>query len=197
MSSINTLRELIKTGALGINPDTRVILGFEYSDDVHHYTGDYQDDVFRESGIVEMISEFLTTGVDKNMLNGKIKQAIQESDYIEREGYFVDDDGEEYDFEEACEKIGLAIDEDSDEDAIWEEASAQMTFIPDDISEAIIYDYYEFNLDTSLEQYDHKRGCFSITMNLETTAAELLETTYDFGNFQVTLDTSVAYLKLK
>ena len=115
MSSINTLRELIKTGALGINPDTRVILGFEYSDDVHHYTGDYQDDVFRESGIVEMISEFLTTGVDKNMLNGKIKQAIQESDYIEREGYFVDDDGEEYDFEEACEKIGLTIDEDSDE----------------------------------------------------------------------------------
>ena len=39
-NSITTLRELIKTGALGINPDTPVTLSYEYSEDVAHYTDD-------------------------------------------------------------------------------------------------------------------------------------------------------------
>ena len=35
------------------------------------------------------------------------------------------------------------------------------------------------------------------TLDLETTAAELLETSYNFGNFSIELDTEVATLKLK
>ena len=61
-STTNTLRELIRTGALGINPDTAVTLSYEYSEEVAHYNDDYQDGVFSSSGIAYMLSEFLTTG---------------------------------------------------------------------------------------------------------------------------------------
>ena len=87
--------------------------------------------------------------------------------------------------------------EDFDEDEAWDEVSAHMTFVPDDISQAVTYDYYEFGVDTSLEQYDYKRGCYTVSLELETTAMALLETTYDFGDFSVELDTDVATLKLK
>jgi len=198
-STTNTLRELIKTGALGINPDTTVTLSYEYSEDVAHYNDDYQDEVFSSSGIAYMLSEFLTTGVDANMLGNKVRDAINESEYVEREGYFIDAAGDEYDFTEAISKLELTP-EDSDgfdEDSVWDEVCASMTFVPDDISEAVMYDYYEFGVDTSLEQYDYKRGCFTISLELETTAAALLDTTYDFGEFTVELDTDVATLKLK
>ena len=198
-STTNTLRELIKTGALGINPDTTVTLSYEYSEDVAHYNDDYQDGVFSSSGIAYMLTEFLTTGVDANMLGGKVQDAINESEYVEREGYFVDSDGDEYDFTEAIAKLELTSEDsdDFDEDSVWAEVCSSMTFVPDDISEAVMYDYYEFGVDTSLEQYDYKRGCFTISLELETTAAALLETTYDFGEFTVELDTDVATLKLK
>ena len=197
MNTINTLRQLIETGALGINPDTPVTLSFEYAEDVAHYNDDYQDEVFYNSDISTMLLEFLTTGVDDHMLDGTIKTAIQESDYIEREGFFIDAEGDEYDFEEACQKLGLVTDEDADEDANWDEVTAQMKFIPDDISEAVQYDYYEFGVDTSLEQYDYKRGCFTVSLDLNTTAGALLETSYNFSGFRVTLDTEVASLTLK
>ncbi len=197
VSTINTLRTLIETGALGINPDTRVTLGFEYSEDVMHYNDDYQDEVFTNSDISTMFQEFLSTGVDKYMLDGMIKTAIENSDYIENEGYFIDDEGDEYGFEEACEKLGLVTDEDADEDENWSTVSSQMTFVPDDMTEAITYEYYDFGIDTSLEQYDYKRGCFTVSLDLETTAGALLETSYDFSGFRVTLDTSVASLTLK
>lgn len=198
-NSINTLRELIKTGALGINPETTVTLSYEYSEDVAHYNDDYQDDVFHSSDLFSMLTEFLTTGVDKNMLGGKIREAINESDNIEREGYFVDDEGDEYDFSEAISKLSLTPEDsdDFDEDEAWDEVCAHMTFVPDDISQAVIYDYYEFGVDTSLEQYDYKRGCFTVSLELQTTAMALLETTYNFGDFSVELDTDAATLKLK
>ena len=199
MNTINTLRKLIETGALGINSDTQVTLGFEYSDDVHHYTDDYQEDVFSNSDICSMVQEFLTTGVDEHMLDGKIASALSESEYVSREGYFIDEAGDEYDFTEACTSLGLEkeINDDWDEENAWEEVTSKMKFIPDDISEAIQYDYYEFGIDTSLTQYDHKRGLFTISMNLNTTAAALLETSYNFAGFKVTLDTDVASLTLK
>ena len=81
MNTINTLRTLIETGALGINPDTPVTLGFEYSEDVAHYNDDYQSEVFYNSDVSTMLLEFLTTGVDQHMLEGAIKTAIEESDY--------------------------------------------------------------------------------------------------------------------
>jgi len=197
MNTINTLRQLIETGALGINPDTPVTLGFEYDEDVMHYNDDYQDGVFCNSDVASMLLDFLTTGVDKHMLDGAIATAIEESEYVEREGYFVDSEGDEYSFEEACQKLGLVTDEDADGDGNWAEATTRMTFIPDDISEAVQYDYYEFGIDTSLTQYDHKRGCFTISLDLDTTAGALLETSYDFSGFRVTLDTEVASLTLK
>ena len=197
MNTINTLRQLIETGALGINPDTPVTLGFEYDEDVMHYNDDYQDGVFYNSDIASMLLDFMTTGVDKHMLDGTIQTAIEESEHIEREGYFVDSEGDEYDFSEACEKLGLVTDEDADEDANWTEVTAQMMFVPDDISEAVQYDYYEFGIDTSLTQYDHKRGCFSISLDLSTTAGALLETSYNFSGFRITLETEVASLTLK
>ena len=197
VSTINTLRTLIETGALGINPDTPVTLGFEYSEDVAHYNDDYQDEVFWNSDVASMLQEFISTGVDKYMLDGMIQTAIENSDYIEREGFFIDEEGDEYDFEEACSKLGLVTDEDADEDANWSEVSSKMTFVPDDISEAVQYDYYEFGIDTSLEQYDFKRGCFTISLDLQTTASALIETSYDFSGFRVTLDTDVASLTLK
>ena len=197
MNTIRTLRQLIETGALGINPDTPVTLSFEYDEDVMHYNDDYQDESFCNSDVASMLLDFLTTGVDKHMLDGKIATAIEESEYVEREGYFVDAEGDEYSFEEACQKLGLATDEEADEDGSWAVATTQMTFIPDDISEAVQYDYYEFGIDTSLTQYDHKRGCFTISLDLSTTAGALLETSYDFGGFRVTLDTEVASLTLK
>ena len=197
MNTINTLRQLIETGALGINPDTSVTLGFEYAEDVMHYNDDYQDGVFSNSDIYSMLQEFLTTGVDKHMLDGTIASAIDKSEYIEREGYFVDNEGDEYSFDEACQKLGLVTDEDADEDGNWAEATTQMMFIPDDISEAVQYDYYEFGIDTSLTQYDHKRGCFTISLDLNTTAGALLETSYNFSGFRITLDTEVASLTLK
>ncbi len=198
-NSVTTLRELIKTGALGINPETPVTLSYEYSEDVAHYNDDYQADVFSSSGIACMLTEFLTTGVDANMLGNKVQEAINESEYVEREGYFVDANGDEYDFTEAIAKLELAPEDsdDFDEDSTWSEVCSSMAFIPDDISEAVMYDYYEFGVDTSLEQYDYKRGCFTISLELETTAAALLDTTYDFGEFTVELDTDVATLKLK
>ena len=133
------------------------------------------------------------------MLGGKIREAINESEYIEREGYFVDAQGDEYDFSEAIAKLDLTPEdsEDFDEDEAWDEVSAHMTFVPDDISQAVTYDYYEFGVDTSLEQYDYKRGCYTVSLELETTAMALLETTYNFGDFSVELDTDVATLKLK
>jgi|TARA_R110000824_G_scaffold31704_4_gene102923 hypothetical protein len=197
MNTINTLRQLIETGALGINPDTPVTLGFEYAEDVMHYNDDYQEDVFNNSDIYSMLQEFLTTGVDQHMLDGTIASAIDKSEYIEREGYFIDADGDEHNFDEACQKLGLVTDEDADEDGNWGEATTQMTFIPDDISEAVQYDYYEFGIDTSLTQYDHKRGCFTISLDLNTTAGALLETSYNFSGFRITLDTEVASLTLK
>ena len=197
MNTINTLRQLIETGALGINPDTPVTLGFEYDEDVMHYNDDYHDEVFYNSDVSSMLLDFLTTGVDKHMLDGAIQTAIEESEYVEHEGYFVDAEGDEYDFNEACEKLGLVTDEDGDEAVNWAEVTAQMTFIPDDISEAVRYDYYEFGIDTSLTQYDHKRGCFSISLDLNTTAGALLETSYNFSGFRITLDTEVASLTLK
>ena len=141
MNTINTLRQLIETGALGINPDTPVTLGFEYDEDVMHYNDDYHDEVFYNSDVASMLLDFLTTGVDKHMLDGAIQSAIEESEYVEHEGYFVDTEGDEYDFNEACEKLGLVTDEDGDEAVNWAEVTAQMTFIPDDISEAVRYDY--------------------------------------------------------
>jgi len=197
MNTINTLRQLIETGALGINPDTPVTLGFEYAEDVMHYNDDYQEGVFNNSDIYSMLQEFLTTGVDKHMLDGTIASAIDKSEYIEREGYFIDAEGDEHNFDEACQKLGIVTDEDADEDGNWAEATTQMTFIPDDISEAVQYDYYEFGIDTSLTQYDHKRGCFTISLDLNTTAGALLETSYNFSGFRVTLDTEVASLSLK
>lgn len=197
VNTINTLRQLIETGALGINPDTKVTLGYEYFEDVAHYNDDYQDEVFGSSDISNMMIEFLTTGVDKHMLGGSISSAILQSEHVEREGYFVDESDDEYSFEEACEKIGLVTDEDSDEDENWNQVTSQMTFVPDDISDAIQYDYYEFGLDTSLEQYDHKRGRFSINLDLNTTASALLETSYDFSGFKVSLNTDIATLTLK
>ena len=197
MNTINTLRQLIETGALGINPDTPVTLGFEYAEEVMHYNDDYQEGVFSNSDVASMLLDFLTTGVDKHMLDGSIATAIEESEYVEREGYFVDAEGEEYGFDEACQKLGIVTDEDADEDGNWAEATTQMTFIPDDISEAVQYDYYEFGIDTSLTQYDHKRGCFTISLDLNTTAGSLLETSYNFSGFRITLDTEVASLTLK
>ncbi len=197
MNTINTLRQLIETGALGINPDTPVTLGFEYDEDVMHYNDDYQDEVFYNSDVASMLLDFLTTGVDKHMLDGAIQTAIEESENVEHEGYFVDAEGDEYDFNEACEKLGLVTDEDGDEAVNWAEVTSQMTFIPDDISEAVRYDYYEFGIDTSLTQYDHKRGNFSISLDLNTTAGALLETSYNFSGFRITLDTEVASLTLK
>lgn len=198
-NTTNTLRELIKTGALGINPDTAVTLSYKYSEDVAHYNDDYQDDVFSSSGIAYMLSEFLTTGVDASMLNGKIQEAISNSEYVEREGYFIDTGGDEYSFTEALAKLDMKSEDDKefDEDASWETVSTSMTFVPDDISEAVVYDYYEFGIDTTLEQYDFKRGCYTISLDLQTTAAALLETTYDFSDFKVELNTDVAFLKLK
>ncbi len=197
MNTINTLRQLIETGALGINPDTPVTLSYEYGEDVAHYNDDYQDEVFYNSDVASMLLDFLTTGVDKHMLDGVVAAAIADSEYIEHEGYFIDAEGDEYDFSEACEKLGLVTDEDGDEAVNWDEVTSQMTFVPDDISEAIQYDYYEFGLDTSLEQYDYKRGYFTVSLDLSTTAGALLETSYNFSGFRITLDTEVASLTLK
>ena len=93
MNTINTLRQLIETGALGINPDTPVALGFEYAEDVMHYNDDYQTDVFDNSDIYFMLQEFLTTGVDKHMLDNAIASAIEQSDYVDHTGYFFDEEG--------------------------------------------------------------------------------------------------------
>ena len=54
-----------------------------------------------------------------------------------------------------------------------------------------------FQSGTSLEQYDYKRGCFTVSLDLNTTAGALLETSYNFSGFRVTLDTEVASLTLK
>ena len=196
-STIDTLRELIKTGALGINPETPVTLSYEYAQEVMHYNDDYHDDVFYNSDIYNMMSDFITSGVDKHMLAGMISSAVNESEYIEREGYFINGSGDEYSFEEACSELNLVTDEDADEDENWSQVVSQMTFIPDDISEAVRYDYYEFGVDTSLTQYDHKRGLFTISLDLNTTASQLLETTYDFSGFKICLETEVANLDLK
>jgi hypothetical protein len=200
MNTIRTLRQLIETGALGINPDTPVTLGFEYNEDVMHYNDDYQDGVFCNSDIASMLLDFLTTGVDKHMLDGAIQTAIEESEYVEKEeGYFFDEEGNEYDLSEACEKLGLvqAGHDDFDEDEAWSAVSSKMTFVPDDLSEAVQYDYYEFGIDTSLTQYDHKRGSFTVSLDLNTTAGQLLETSYDFSGFRISVNTSVATLTLK
>jgi hypothetical protein len=197
-STINTLRELIKTGALGINPETPVTLSYEYSEDVMHYNDDYQDDVFYNSDIYNTMTEFITSGVDKHMLDGIISKAVNESDQIDRDaGYFINDSGDEYSFEEACSNLSLVTDEDADEDENWNQVASKMTFVPEDISEAVRYDYYEFGVDTSLTQYDHKRGLFIISLDLNTTASQLLETTYDFSGFKICLETEVANLELK
>ena len=90
MNTINTLRQLIETGALGINPDTPVTLSYEYGEDVAHYYDDYQDEVFYNSDVASMLLDFLTTGVDKHMLDGVVAAAIADSEYIEHEGYFID-----------------------------------------------------------------------------------------------------------
>ena len=76
MNTINTLRQLIETGALGINPDTPVTLGFEYDEDVMHYNDDYQEDVFSNSDVASMLLDFLTTGVDSTC---SMEQSLQQS----------------------------------------------------------------------------------------------------------------------
>ena len=88
-------------------------------------------------------------------------------------------------------------DDDFDEDEAWSAVSSKMTFVPDDLSEAVQYDYYEFGIDTSLTQYDHKRGSFTVSLDLNTTAGQLLETSYDFSGFRISVNTSVATLTLK
>ena len=170
--SISTLRNLIGANALGINPSTPVTLRWSYNEDVAHYNDDYQEDVFMNSGLIEMITEIISDGTDKLMFDGNLLEAVRS--LSDEYNAAVNDDG--------------APAEDSDD---------YHDFILECVSEAMVQDYYEFGIDSSLEQYDFKRGNYSIGFEVETTASQLLESRYDFTGFQTTVDTPIAKLILK
>ena len=199
MKSTQNLKNLIEVGSLGINPDTTVTLKYTYGEDVAHYNDDYQEGVFQNSGLGDMITGMIYSGVDANILDNKFSNAVEESEYVNRDGSLFDSEGNEYDFSDAVYHLGLMKDTDDtfDEEHAWQEVRKAMTFVPDDITEAITYDSWEFGIDTSLEQYDYKRGFYEIELEIETTAAALIESTYDFSDFKISLDTEVATITLK
>jgi len=196
---MESLRELIKTGALGINSETRVTLVYSSGEDVIHCNDDYQEGVFTRSGLCEILIELLASGADAQLFDSQVSQAIQNSEYIDREGFFVDREGQKYTLSEAITKLDLTPEssDDYDEDEAWDEVTTWLTFVPNDISQAVTYESYEFGVDTTLKQYDYKRGWFAISLELKTTAGKILESGFDFGQFQISLDTDIAYLKLK
>ena len=198
-NAVETLRELMKKGVLGINPKTKVTLSYNSGADVIHCNDDYQERVFKESGISALLTELLASGADAKLFGGQIAEAIGESEYIERKGHFVDSNGTRYSLSEAIAKLKLIPEssDDYDEDEAWDEVSSQLTFVPDDITQAVAYDYYSFGIDTSLEQYDYKRGYFGVSLTLETTAEGMLSSGFDFGQFKIELDTKEAHLTLK
>lgn len=198
-NAVETLRELMKTGVLGINANTKVTLSYNSGEDVIHSNGDYQERVFAQSGLFTLLTELLASGADAKLFKGQIAEAIGESEYIEREGYFVDSNGTKYSLSEAIAKLDLLPEssEDYDEDEAWDEVSSQLTFVPDDITQAVAYDSYSFGIDTSLEQYDYKRGFFSVSLTLETKLEDMLSSAFDFGQFTIELDTKEARLTLK
>jgi len=169
--SISTLRNLIEANALGINPNTPVTLRWSYNEDVAHYNDDYQEDVFANSGLIDMVTDMISDGTDKLMLNGNLLEAVRSlSDVFvaaESDASIPDAEGDYHDFILEC------------------------------VSEAMVQDYYEFGIDSSLEQYDFKRGNYSIGFEVETTASQLLESQYDFAGFETTVDTPIAKLVLK
>ncbi|HIE83003.1 MAG TPA: hypothetical protein EYQ00_03770 [Dehalococcoidia bacterium] len=170
--SISTLRNLIEANALGINPNTPVALRWSYNEDVAHYNDDYQEDVFANSGLVNMITDIISDGTDRLMFNGNLLEAVRSL-------------SDTFDAAESDESIP-----DAEEDDYYD-------FILECVSEAMVQDYYEFGVDSSLEQYDYKRGNYSIGFEVETTASLLLESQYNFAGFVTTVDTSVAKLILK
>jgi hypothetical protein len=166
--SISTLRNLIGENALGINPNTPVILRWSYNEDVAHYNDDYQEAVFANSGLIDMITDIISDGTDKLMLDGNLLKAVRNL---------------------SDEFTTAESDEDFDEN--------DRDFILECVSEAMVQDYYEFGIDSSLEQYDYKRGNYSIGFEIETTASQLLESQYDFTGFETIVDTPIAKLTLK
>ena len=75
----------------------------------------------------------------------KFSKAIENSGEIEREGVFIDEAGAQYTFSDAIKKLGLEPEDsdDYDEDkAFWDDINEKLIFVPDDISSAVMYDYY-------------------------------------------------------
>jgi hypothetical protein len=170
--SISTLRNLIETSALGINPVTPVTLRWSYNEDVVHCTDDYQEDVFSNSGLVDMITNIIIDGTDAGIFDGRLFEAVRGL-------------SDQYSFAEGDETIPAETDK------------GYYDFIFECVSEAMVQDYYEFGVDSSLEQYDFKRGNYSIGFEIITTASQLLESDYDFVGFETTVDTPIAKLILK
>ena len=69
-------------------------------------------------------------------------------------------------------------------------------FVPEDITRAIAYNYYDFGIDTTLEQWDHKRGNYIIELDLSIKAGDLVKSTFDFSQFSMSLETSSGKLDL-
>ena len=170
--SISTLRNLIGANALGINPSTPVTLRWSYNEDVAHYNDDYQEDVFANSGLTEMIAEIISDGTDGLMFDGNLLEAVRTL-------------SDQYNTAANDEGVPSVNDDD------------YYNFILECVAEAMVQDYYEFGIDSSLEQYDFKRGNYSIGFEIETTASQLLESRYDFTGFETTVDTPIAKLVLK
>jgi len=170
--SISTLRSLIEANALGINPSTPVTLRWSYNEDVAHYNDDYQEGVFANSGLIDMITNIISDGTDGLMFDGNLLEAVRSL-------------SDEYTSAESDETVPANTSDDYHD------------FILECVSEAMVQDYYEFGIDSSLEQYDFKRGNYSIGFEVETTASQLLESQYDFTGFETTVDTPIAKLILK
>ena len=83
------------------------------------------------------------------------------------------------------------------EEGFFEDYARDHTFT-EFVTEQLFENFYDQEfIESSVEQYDYKRGCYTISLDLNTTAGALLETSYDFSGFRITLDTEVASLTLK
>ena len=61
----------------------------------------------------------------------------------------------------------------------------------------VTWNAYEFGIDTTLDQWDYKWGHYSMELELEVTVEAITSTDYSFKQFDITIETDVAFVRLK
>lgn len=195
---MEVLHDLVEKKVLGISLDSKVKLRYVTGEDVQHYNDDYQEGCFQNSGLIEIMKDLIKSGVDAKVLNSKFATLIHNAgDDLKRVGMYYDSNGKKYSLEEALVLLELSADSDPNDEETWCALTETLNFVPDDMNSYVTWNAYEFGIDTTLDQWDYKWGHYSMELELEVTVEAITSTNYNFNQFDITVETDVAFLRLK